>query len=504
LLSPDDVVLKARVVGAMARLDHMTGRHGGARELLEQALAGVDKPSAGSTALRLELTLDHWFADEWNETVTLAKAAAADAKSVRDSLSYATAVGLEAVGRSYLGELEHATALADEAAGIIDRLPDNELAVRIEALVVLSHAEFGGIERAFDSARHSDRGIAVSRATGQDSWYALLMSERCVANLLLGRLAEAREAADRALDSARLGHYQPQIWALLLRCWVDVLAGDVAQGIAHGEEAVAIVERTDTGLFNWLAYGCLAVALIHAGEPARARDLILENAGGPELDLVERGWLPHWYENLTLAELGAGDLDAARHWAERSQAAADAFPTPGRLGEAAYARAALELAAGRPGAAVPLALSATDGFTAAEWPIDAARARILAARGLRASEPERAVKLLQRAHAELDACGALGYRNEAAYELRALGERAPREGRLDAASALDPQTLTARERDVAELVARGMSNRQIADELFVSPKTVESHMTRILRKAGLPSRAALTVAVERWRREQRR
>jgi ATP/maltotriose-dependent transcriptional regulator MalT len=369
LLSPDDVVLKARVVGAMARLDHMTGRHGGARELLEQALAGVDKPSAGSTALRLELTLDHWFADEWNETVTLAKAAAADAKSVRDSLSYATAVGLEAVGRSYLGELEHATALADEAAGIIDRLPDNELAVRIEALVVLSHAEFGGIERAFDSARHSDRGIAVSRATGQDSWYALLMSERCVANLLLGRLAEAREAADRALDSARLGHYQPQIWALLLRCWVDVLAGDVAQGIAHGEEAVAIVERTDTGLFNWLAYGCLAVALIHAGEPARARDLILENAGGPELDLVERGWLPHWYENLTLAELGAGDLDAARHWAERSQAAADAFPTPGRLGEAAYARAALELAAGRPGAAVPLALSATDGFTAAEWPI---------------------------------------------------------------------------------------------------------------------------------------
>ncbi len=502
LLTPTDLVMKARVVGAMARLDHMMGRHGAARELLQLALTETGEgPSPGSSALRLELAMDHWYADEWEETVTAARAAAADAEALEDRLSYATAIGLEAVGRSYLGELEPAVALANEAGRIIDQLPDSVLAARIEALVVLSHAEFGGLERASESARHADRGIAISRATGQDSWYGLLMSERCVANLLLGRLSEAGDAADRALDAARVGHYQAQIWALLLRCWVELLAGDLTEAVAHGEEAIAIAERTETGLFNWLAYGCLAMALLEAGQPSRARDMIVEHAGGPDLELVDRAWLPHWYETLTLAELAAGDVDAARRWSDRAQVTAEAFPTPGRLGEACHARAAVELARGRPAAAVTLAVSAIKGFTAADWPIDAARARILTARCLRAnSDRDQAIELLQRAHTELDACGAHGYRDEAAQELRASGARVPRDGTMRTETALDPGRLSRRELDVAELVARGMTNRQIGDELFLSPKTVESHMTRILKKTGLSSRAALAAALERWRR----
>jgi DNA-binding CsgD family transcriptional regulator len=503
LLPEEQLVLKARLVGAIARLDHMGARHGGARELLQRALADAGpEPSAGSTALRLELAMDHWLADEWERTVAIAGAARGDAKALGDRLSYATAAGLEAVGRSYLGQLERAAALADESAGLVDELPDAELAGRIEALVVLSHAEFGGIERASDSARHADRGIAISRATGQDSWYALLMSERCVANLLLGRLSTAGEAADIALESARLGHYQPQIWALMLRCWVDLLQGDLTRAFDHGEEAIAMVERTGTGLFNWVAYGCLAMAFVDAGQGARARDLILGHAGGPDLELVDRGWLPHWYETLTLAELRAGDVDAARHWADRSEVAAEAFPTPGRIGEARYARAAVELQSGRAERAAKLGLEATEGFMAAEWPIDAGRARILAARGLgMLGQRDRAVDLLRRAHAELDACGARGYRDEAGRELRDLGERVPRSG---AGRSSGPDALSPREREVAELVARGLTNRQIAVELFVSPKTVESHMTRILAKAGVPSRAALAAVVERWHRERDR
>jgi DNA-binding CsgD family transcriptional regulator len=505
LLPVDEVVLKARLVGAMARLDHMAGRHGGARELLQRALTEVGEgPSAGSTALKLELAMDHWLADDWEQTVAIAEQTRADARVLDDALSYATATGLEAVGRGYLGQLERAAALADEAAGIVDGLPDSELAARVEALVIISHAEFGGIERAADSARHANRGIAISRATGQDSWYVMLQSERCVANLLLGRLAEASEAADLALESGRLGHFQPQIWALTLRCWVDLLKGDLSRAIAHGEEATAIVERTGTGLFNWVAYACLAMAMVDAGQPTRARDLILDHAGGPDLELVERGWLAHWYETLTLAALGAGDVDAARDWADRCQAAAEAFPTPGRLAEARYARAALALYRGQGAQAVELSVAAAEGFTAADWPIDTARARILAARGLRSlGQRTRAIPLLRRSYAELDACGARGYRDEAARELQLLGDRPPPKRGLGAAQRVSFERLSPREREVAELVARGMTNRQVADKLFVSPKTVESHMTRILDKAGVPNRAALAAAVERWHSERR-
>jgi DNA-binding CsgD family transcriptional regulator len=321
-----------------------------------------------------------------------------------------------------------------------------------------------------------------------------------VANLLLGRLAEAGEAADAALESARLGHPQTQIWALTVHCWVDVLKGDLARAVAMGEEATAIVERAGAGLFSWVAYACLAMALLDAGEPARARDLILRHAGGADLDLVDRGWRTHWYTTLALAELELGKVDAARHWADRAEAAAEAFPARGRVGQARYARAAVELRDGGLRHAAELALGAAEDLTTAGFPIEAARARILAGQALgELGDSSCAIEVLRSAHAALSACGARGYRDEAARELRRLGEK-PRRTHGPGGGGLD--ALTQREREVAELVARGMSNRDIGEALSVSTKTVESHMTRILAKAGVPSRAGLAAAVHRWRRER--
>jgi DNA-binding NarL/FixJ family response regulator len=62
-----------------------------------------------------------------------------------------------------------------------------------------------------------------------------------------------------------------------------------------------------------------------------------------------------------------------------------------------------------------------------------------------------------------------------------------------------PDALTHREREVADLVATGITNREIAARLTLSEKTIERHLSRIFAKLDIPSRAALAAAVERAR-----
>jgi DNA-binding NarL/FixJ family response regulator len=74
----------------------------------------------------------------------------------------------------------------------------------------------------------------------------------------------------------------------------------------------------------------------------------------------------------------------------------------------------------------------------------------------------------------------------AAQELRASGETARRR---DVSTATE---LTAQERQVAGLVRRGLSNRDVAAQLFVSPRTVDFHLRNVFSKLGVASRAELT------------
>jgi DNA-binding NarL/FixJ family response regulator len=62
-----------------------------------------------------------------------------------------------------------------------------------------------------------------------------------------------------------------------------------------------------------------------------------------------------------------------------------------------------------------------------------------------------------------------------------------------------PATLTRREKEVAALITQGLSNRSIAEELYVSERTVEVHVRRILKKLGLRSRTQIAA----WRVTQR-
>lgn len=115
-------------------------------------------------------------------------------------------------------------------------------------------------------------------------------------------------------------------------------------------------------------------------------------------------------------------------------------------------------------------------------PLEAARASLALARALAPSSPHDAAAQARRARDALEALGALREADAAAALMRSLGVK----GRTGPRGA---GALTRREREVLALLAEGLSNRDLAARLFISPKTAEHHVARVLAKLGLRSRA---------------
>ena len=104
---------------------------------------------------------------------------------------------------------------------------------------------------------------------------------------------------------------------------------------------------------------------------------------------------------------------------------------------------------------------------------------------------------MERAAAELHGCGAVRYRDQAESELRQLGRRVHRRTRPGKADGSGLASLTGRELQVATLVGDLKTNPEIAATLFLSRKTVESHIRNIFMKLGVSSRAEIARTVER-------
>jgi DNA-binding NarL/FixJ family response regulator len=195
------------------------------------------------------------------------------------------------------------------------------------------------------------------------------------------------------------------------------------------------------------------------------------------------GALP-WRSQAALAHLALGDGESAERLAREEVQLARSFGAPRALGVAL--RAAGVVAGGDRG--VSLLHEAIDVLERGEPRLEKARALAdLGAMLRRRNRRTEARELLREA---LDAAHRAGARRLADYaetELRATGAR-PRRVVL---SGLD--SLTASERRVAEFASQGLSNREIAQTLFVTARTVEGHMTSVFRKLQIASREELPV-----------
>jgi DNA-binding NarL/FixJ family response regulator len=129
--------------------------------------------------------------------------------------------------------------------------------------------------------------------------------------------------------------------------------------------------------------------------------------------------------------------------------------------------------------------------------VDVARARIVAGRALAAAgDRVRAGEELRAAETAFAAAGARRLREQAVRDLRAVGLRVARAGKRGDASAGGVAALSGREREIADLVRDRLTNREIGAELFLSQKTVETHLRNVFVKLGVQSRVEVARLIE--------
>jgi DNA-binding NarL/FixJ family response regulator len=223
--------------------------------------------------------------------------------------------------------------------------------------------------------------------------------------------------------------------------------------------------------------GTAAVALaVEQDDHELARALLtrrLEEAGDDSAALA--ALLPAYVD----AGIAAGDLDAAARSAERLRELGRQLQRANLIAAAQFGAARVAAADGEPAEALALFELALSAFGRLQMPLDEGRARLELARletgELAKLHARTALAIFTRLGAGRDAVAA----GALLHDLDAGGRGAPRiEG-----------DLTAREREVLELLGEGLSNQAIAARLSISPRTAEHHVGRILGKLGFQRRA---------------
>ncbi|HEU5158164.1 MAG TPA: helix-turn-helix transcriptional regulator [Streptosporangiaceae bacterium] len=283
-----------------------------------------------------------------------------------------------------------------------------------------------------------------------------------------------------------LGSDQDLVFAMTQQALAASWSGDDEAALLHGERAV----RTAGEVPEWwsaLAQYVWGIALINAGrldEGAEAVTAAFRGSGASRLDLST---MLAGCEVMAHVEAVRGRRDEAARWAGRARKLThpDLEITSGPA-ELARAHA---LQPEDPDGAAEHARRAAEVFAAAESRIDAGRAMLRA--GLcHADAGDRALarERLRAAEQVFAACDARSLRALARREQRRLVRVRPANGR---GRNIVRYGLSPRELEVATLAGDGHTNQQIADRLYLSISTVETHMTRIFAKLGVTSRVGM-------------
>jgi DNA-binding CsgD family transcriptional regulator len=475
---------RARALELRAEIDWVAGRLADAVERCDEALSLPDLDQwtrARLAVTRARLTLDPLEAER------LARLALAELDRLPepDPAMRGEALTALAGAQTYtLGTID--PAIVEEGLRLEAEAPPAAVADRFSAALGAYLKYQGRFEEAREWLRRT-KGAAI--AEGDEGSLPYALSHLPQLELWTGDWTAAHEAAREHLAVAEwTGQEEQRLTAIHSLAVVDAHAGRLEQARSRIAENLAAAERLD----DWNVYQLLSVlgfVELAAGRPGEALPPLRRAHGIYEA--YGAGDAVAVHENLAEALVESGDLAEAEQMIDTYVDRAKRLGRPMALAASHRGLALLRAAQKR----MPEALAATHVALGHEQeagvPFNRARTLLVAGRVRRRAGERRAARAaLQEALDVFNRLGAPTWAQTASVEL----------GRVPARPSMEPGELTPTERRVAELVGRGLTNREVAGELFVTPKTVEANLTRVYAKLAIRSRAELAAMMRNGER----
>ncbi|HZO67034.1 MAG TPA: AAA family ATPase [Kribbellaceae bacterium] len=327
------------------------------------------------------------------------------------------------------------------------------------------------LQRAVELAR---RRSALNVLTQSLEFIALAEARR-------GHLQSALDAVSEELDLlAALRQPREELYACGVIAWIEAALGREVDCRAHVAQAANLGRRLGRSVRTGAALGVLELGLGHASAAATELERRAAESGSKLVGdaIAPRPIVPALVEAL----VRAGRSPEAEPLVPPFEAVAVASGRPLPLGLARRMRGLVDGSTEQLESSVAMLAAAGNRY-------EQARSELLLGEARRRERQRGAARVaLRSAIAGFESAGATTWAERARSELAATGETARRR-EPSAIGELTPQ-----ERNVARLVTRGLSNRQIAEQLFLSPNTIETHLRHIFQKADVTSRTQLALA----------
>jgi DNA-binding CsgD family transcriptional regulator len=465
---------------ARAELLYLRGvieaRTGDLRSAVAVLVEAADASEAGSLTLDVlaEATEAAEYAGDYAQAAALG--ARAEAIEPRGDTDRFRVAALRGIAAELAGDHEAAAPLLREAIRHEERLEDP--LPLIWASLIATMGFMGGTFA--DGLPYSTRAVTIARERGLLSILPMALWAHAIALVGLGRFSLGRSAAEEGTRLASdFGHHLGAGWNLIVVATLDALRGDESRARDHTKGAIELAATGGATFVVDNAEWALAQLDLTLGRPGEATDRLL---------LVTAFERPEWnpliglwsIPDLIEAAARCGRLDETVDRFHRYAGWVQHSPSPARLSVLARCRALAGEGDVREQFETALAPDATLS------PFLQARTELLYGEWLRRErQPREARRHLRRAADLFRQVGAPPWEERAEAELRATGETARRR---------DPSTLdqlTPQELQIAGLVAAGMTNREIAARLFLSPRTIDYHLRKVFSKLGVASRTEL-------------
>ncbi len=476
-----DPVTRAAAKHLQGALALWSGRVSEARSLLEHSAEQVEAVAPVMSALILaDASFAHTAAGNCSQSLALAERAYA-LLGEADAGVRAPVLAMYSWSLVLRGEGRKAQPLMREAHQLAESIPPFSPAAQIVQIALNCRLPDGDFEGAL--ADNLER-VAQAREAGALFGLPTPLCIAAEASYRLGHWSGLKQLCDEAIAAAQeTGQWGPATQSAMTRARLAAATGREAECRADAEVALDLADSSGVGSMRVYAHGVLGFLELSAGRVAPAIEALELTARlAAESDLEEPTVVP-WAPDLLEAYVRAGLEESAQ----------GVLATLARQSEQADTANAAALAERCRG--LLARESFDDHFRRAlaeddRRPMPFERARTQLAWGMRLHRARRRAdaRVQLRAAADaFDGLGAIPWAALARAELRAAGGRRRRK--------LDADGMTAQEERIARAAASGATTRQIAADLFLSPKTVEFHLRNAYRKLGVKSRGELATAL---------